>query len=154
SLKRAPKEMARIIVALTDPTLPFGDAAARRYYVLLQGLAERGHRVTAFAVCSDATQAAHVAELFPAPRHDIRLYRPPVRRGLGAKFETWRRPYSYMFSQDLRGDLRAELARGVDVLHLEQTWAGWLGIDYADRALVNVQNLYAIDLSDRPPDSM
>ena len=44
----------RVVVVMIEPPLPFGSAAARWYYVLLRGLVERGHRVTAFAVCSNA----------------------------------------------------------------------------------------------------
>ena len=33
-----------------------------------------------------------------------------------------------MFGPELRHDLEAELARGYDVLHLEQLWTGWLGL--------------------------
>jgi glycosyltransferase involved in cell wall biosynthesis len=146
--------MLRIVVVLTDPPLPFGLAAARWSSVLVRGLAERGHRVTTFAVCGDPDQAAQVAELFPAPAHDVRLYPPPVRRGLGAKLATWRRPSSHLFGPDLSRDLRAELAGGVDVLHLEQTWTGWLGLDHADRAVINVLNLYAIDLAVMPSGSL
>jgi glycosyltransferase involved in cell wall biosynthesis len=88
--------------------------------------------------------------LFPAPVYDLRLYPFPARRGLRAKLETLRRPYSYMFSPELRRDLDSELARGFDVLHLEQLWAGWLGLAHPDRALVNVHYLFSVDLADAP----
>ena len=42
----------RIVLVMIEPPLPFGNAAARWYYVLLRGLVARGHRVTAFAACS------------------------------------------------------------------------------------------------------
>ena len=47
------------------------------------------------------------------------------------RWRTIRRPYSYMFGPELRRDLAAELARGFDVLHLEQLWSGWLGLGHA-----------------------
>jgi hypothetical protein len=146
--------MLRIVITLSDPPLPFGNAAARWYHVLIRGLSQRGHHVSTFAVCDDPAQAAQVAALFPKPQFDVRLYERPLRRGLRAKLESWRRPYSYSFSPDLRRDLEAELAKGVDVLHLEQTWCGWLGLDQTDRSLVNVLNLYQIDLSARQPSSL
>jgi len=146
--------MSRIIVALTDPPLPFGDAAARWYYVLLRGLVERGHEVSAFVVCGDREQAGEVAERFPAAEYDVRMYAPPVRSGPLRKLETLRRPYSYRFSPELRRDLKAELARGVDVLHLEQLWSGWLGLEHADRAVLNIHYLFDIDFSDQPPASL
>ena len=51
-----------------------------------------------------------------------------------------------MFGPDLRAALDAELGRGFDVLHLEQLWSGWLGLEHVDRALVNVHYL----VGDRP----
>jgi glycosyltransferase involved in cell wall biosynthesis len=146
--------MSRIIIVLTDPPLPFGNASARWYYVLLRGLAGRGHAVTAFAVSHDAADAGRVAELFPSPAHDVRLYRPPKRGGLRAKLESIRQPYSYLFGQDLRRDLRAELARGFDVLHLEQLWTGWLGLHHSSRALLHIHYLFRIDLAHRPQRSL
>jgi polysaccharide biosynthesis protein PslH len=140
----------RILLVLQDPPLPFGNAAARWYHVLLRGLVERGHRVTAFAVCDDAGQAREAAGLFPAPQFDLRLYRTPPRSGWRSKVETAARPYSYLFGPDFRRDLAAELAAGVDVLHLEQLWSGWLGLGHADRALLHIHYLFRIDLADRP----
>jgi polysaccharide biosynthesis protein PslH len=137
-----------VIVFLEAP-VPFGNAAARWYYVLLRELVARGHRVTAFAACSKLREIDEARKLFPAPEYDLRPYLFPVRAGLSAKFETLRRPYSYMFSDELKRDLEAELARGFDVLHLEQLWAGWLGLLHRDKALVNVHHLIWIDLEYR-----
>ena len=136
----------RIVVVLLEAPVPFGNAAARWFYVLLRELCSRGHQVTCFAACSKQSEMDEARRLFPAPEFDLRLYPFPVRRGLRAKLETLRRPYSYMFSAELKRDLEAELARGYDILHLEQLWAGWLGLDHAERALVNVHHLVWIDL--------
>src|SRR5262249_19896081 len=56
-----------------------------------------------------------------------------------------------MFGPEFRRDLAAELARGFDVLHLEQHWSGWVGLGREARALLNVHSLYRIDLSESPP---
>jgi glycosyltransferase involved in cell wall biosynthesis len=142
----------RIVVVLIEPPLPFGNAAARWFYVLLRGLVQRGHRVTAFAACSKPEEIAKAAALFPAPDYDLRCYLFPARAGLRAKLETLRRPYSYMFSRQMRRDMEDELSLGYDVLHIEQLWAAWLGLRHRDRALVNVHHLIGIDLeSVRPP---
>jgi glycosyltransferase involved in cell wall biosynthesis len=142
----------RIVLVMIEPPVPFGNAAARWFYVLLRGLVERGHRVTAFAACSKPEEMARARELFPAPAYDLRCYPFPFRRGLWAKLQTLWRPYSYMFGTDLKRDLAAELARGYDVLHLEQLWSGWLAPPRAERTLVNVHHLIWIDLSEvRPP---
>lgn len=139
----------RIVLVLIEPPLPFGNAAARWYYVLLKGLVERGHRVTALAACSNPDDLARARDLFPPPQYDLRLYPFPVRTGWRAKKETLLRPYSYMFGPDLTGDLDSLLASGVDVVHLEQLWSGWLGLGRIERALVSVHYLAAIDLMER-----
>jgi glycosyltransferase involved in cell wall biosynthesis len=138
----------RIILVMIEPPLPFGNAAARWFYVLLRGLAEHRHRVTAFAACSKPEEIARARELFPRPEYDLRCYPFPQRRGLRAKVESARRPYSFMFGPDLRRDLDAELARGFDVLHLEQLWSGWLGRQHIAKTLVSVHHLVWIDLSE------
>jgi polysaccharide biosynthesis protein PslH len=143
--------MARIVLVLTDPPLPFGNAAARWFYVLLKGLVERGHDVAAFVIGDEPEQAGQVAKLFPAPAFDVRFYHPPLREGRWRKIETFLHPYSYRYGPDLRRDLNAELGRGFDVLHLEHLWSGWVGLDHAKRAVINIHYLFDIDLSDQPP---
>ncbi|MCS7271836.1 MAG: glycosyltransferase, partial [Gemmataceae bacterium] len=142
----------RIIVVMIEAPVPFGNAAARWFYVLLRELVARGHRVTAFATCSKPAEMEEARRLFPTPQYDLRLYPYPRRGGLKDKLATLRRPYSYMFSKELIRDLTIELARGFDILHLEQLWSGWQGLDYNDKTLVNVHHLVWIDLEDvRPP---
>jgi glycosyltransferase involved in cell wall biosynthesis len=145
-LVRGDVKAMRVIVVMVEPPLPFGSAAARWFYVLLKGLTARGHRVTALAACNKPEEIARAAALFPKPEFDLRCYRHPRRSGLRAKWETLRRPYSYMFSDEMKADLRRELAAGFDVLHLEEVWAGRLGQGYESKALVNLLNLYNIDL--------
>jgi glycosyltransferase involved in cell wall biosynthesis len=136
----------RIVLAMIEPPLPFGNAAARWYYVLLRGLVERGHRVTAFAACSAAKDIPKAQALFPRPRYDLRCYSFPQRYGIRAKIETLRRPYSYMFSPEFVRDLKAAVASGADILHLEQLWSGWVGFGLSIPTLMSVLNLQTIDL--------
>src|SRR5262245_16802196 len=143
----------RIVLVMIEPPLPFGNAAARWFYVLLKGLVERGHHVTALAACSKPAEMEQACSLFPAPDYDLRLFPFPSREGLGAKGETITRPFSYMFGADLRGDLGSVLAQGFDVLHLEQLWTGWLGLGHVDRSLVNVHHLVWIDQGEIRPRS-
>lgn len=141
----------RVILVMIEPPLPFGNAAGRWLYVLLKGLVERGHEVVAFAACAKPEEIAKSRALFPAPDYDLRLYPFPVREGLGAKLETALRPHSFMFGPEFRRDLDAELAKGCDILHLEQLWSGWLALDHPDRALVSVHYLLGIDLGEFRP---
>jgi len=141
----------RIVLVLIEPPLPFGNAAARWFYVLLRELVRRGHRVTALAACSKPRELEEARAIFPASAYDLRLFPFPERRGLVAKWQTARRPYSYMFGREIQGELERELAKGYDVLHLEQLWSGWLGLEHAARTLVNVHHLVSIDLElERP----
>lgn len=141
----------RIVLVMIEPPLPFGNAAARWFYVLYKGLVERGHRVTAFAACGKPEDIAKARALFSEPRYDLRLYPFPKRTGWRAKWETATRPFSYMFGDEFRKDLNSVLADGFDVLHLEQLWSGWVGLDHVDRTLVNVHYLACIDLAERRP---
>lgn len=143
-------EPLRVVVAMLEAPLPFGNAAARWFYVLLRGLVERGHRVTAFAACSKPEEVGQARALFPGPEYDLRPYPVPTGRSLAGKWRTLRRPYSYFFGDDFRRDLDAELAKGYDALHVEQLWTAWALLDHADRALVNVHHLVGIDLEDAP----
>lgn len=135
----------RIILVCLEAPIPFGNAAARWYYVLLRELVARGHRVTCFAACSKQSEMDEARRLFPAEQYDLRLYTFPPRRGFRSKLQTLARPYSYMFSPELARDLETELTQGYDILHLEQLWCGWLALRHRDRALVNVHHLTWID---------
>ena len=142
----------RVILVMIEPPLPFGHATTRWSYALFKGLVQRGHRVTAFAAPSEPQAIDEVKALFPSPDYDLRCYAHPIRNRLQSKWQTLRRPYSYMFSPTLRRELGAELERGFDVLHLEETWAGWLAQGkHASKSVLNFHNLYAIDLPSQAP---
>ena len=136
----------RVIIVMIEPPLPFGSAAARWYYVLMRGLVERGHRVTAFAVCSNASDIELAASMFPAPQYDLRCYPMENRKGLAARLETIRRPHSHVFREGVRREMASVLRERFDVLHLETLWSGWTALE-ADPAkvIVNLHSLYAID---------
>jgi polysaccharide biosynthesis protein PslH len=136
----------KILMAMIEAPVPFGNAASRWFYVLLRELVARGHRVTAFAACSKEKEIDEAKKLFPAPQYDLRCYPFPHRSGLWSKFQTWRRPYSYMFSNEFKNDWNREIASGCDVIHLEQMWCAWLALQHRDTALLNVHHLTWIDL--------
>ena len=138
----------RIILVMVEAPLPSGNPAARWYYVLFRSLVERGHQVIAFAASSKTSEIEEACRLFPAPQYDLRVYPFPPRSGARSKWESFRRPYSYMFSPELKQALAHELRNGFDVLHLESLSSGWVGLNHVDRAVVNVHFLYAIDLEE------
>jgi glycosyltransferase involved in cell wall biosynthesis len=132
---------------MLEPPVPFGNAAARWYYSMLQELVARGHEVTAFAACSRPNEAEAARDLFARPEYNLRCYSPRDSSGIKAKWQTLREPFSYMLSADLRADLHRRLQVPYDVLHLEQMWCGWLGLAHVDRSLLNVHYLASIDLA-------
>ncbi len=142
----------RVVLVMLEPPVPFGNAGARWFNVLLKGLVGRGHRVTAFAACSKPAEIDQARALFPAPEYDLRLYPFPAAGRLASKWRTLRRPYSYMFSEEFRRDLAAELSKGYDILHLEQLWCSWLALDRPETTLVNVHFLAGIDLRESKPE--
>jgi len=136
----------RIVLVLTAPPLPFGDAAARWYYVLIRTLADRGHRVTALVPCATESHAEEVRALFPKPEYDVRCFPYWARTGLRAKWESFRRPSSYLFHDDLRASVRTLMTEPDAILHLEHNWAGWLSRGYEGRVVLAIHFLVAEDL--------
>jgi polysaccharide biosynthesis protein PslH len=146
-----PTNRLRIVLVMPEVPLPFGHASARWYYVLLKGLVDRGHDVVAFASASDPEQIACARRIFPQSHYDLRCHPHPHRSGLRAKWETLQQPFAYNFGPDLRADLRRELDKGFDLLHLEQIWSGWLiPTEHRAKSLLVVHNLYTLD---QPPGS-
>jgi len=142
----------RILIVLNEAPLPFGHALGRWYSVLLRGLVERGHRVTVYATCADSQDTQRTRELFPSPVYDYRPYPFPERKTAWRKLTTLRRPFSYMIHPGLPLDLRAELDRGFDILHLEGIWSGWLGEGCnPSKVVLNFHSLYDIDQAGQPP---
>ncbi len=144
----------RVVLVMTEPPLPFGNAAARWYYVLLKGLVERGHQVTALAAASQQEDVVAAADLFPAKHYDLRCCRHFSRRGIAGKWQSLRCPHSYLFAPELRRDLKRELSTGIDVLHLEHNWSGWLGPDATSPSILAVHYLVQIDLAEMPASSI
>jgi len=139
-----------VALVLPNPPLPFGNAAARWYSVLLDGLVARGHRVHAFVACETSAERDQTEAALRDVDAEVRLYPYPSRTGLGSKMRTLREPYGYVFSPELRSDVKQRMAAGCDVLHLEQLWAGWVGWDHAERALLHIHYLFEIDLAQAP----
>lgn len=75
--KSAMSQPLRIVIVMIEAPVPFGNAAARWFYVLLNELLACGHTVTAFAACSRTSEIKEVRRLFFAPHFDLRLYPKP-----------------------------------------------------------------------------
>ena len=139
-------KLLRIILVLSSPPLPFGNADARWYYVLIKGLVAKDHRVTVFTACGKPEDISQAQVLFPSPEYDLRCYLiSHPKRGLMAKIKTIQQPYSYVFNPELRQDLAVELTQPYDILHLEQLWSGWLGIEHQEKVVINIHYLFSLD---------
>ncbi len=135
----------RIFLLLPVPPLPFGSAAGRWFYVLLKGLVECGHHVTAFIVCNESEEIDQVQKLFPKSDYDVRCYLVTKNKGIIGKIQTLYRPYSYIFSSELQQNLEIELSQPYDILHCEVLWSGWLGLKHKEKAVINVHYLFSLD---------
>jgi glycosyltransferase involved in cell wall biosynthesis len=144
----------RAVLVLPAAPLPFGDTAARWFHLLARDLLARGHEVSCLTVSDEP--AAKLREAYerlsagtPAGRLRFQAFplRAPVHPIL-RKLRNARRPFSeQLYAPGFRDALRAELARGYDVLHLEQLWSGWAGLGLP-RTLLNIHHLEIIDLED------
>lgn len=144
----------RIALVLQELPLPFESAVGRWYSVLLRGLVARGHDVTAFAASGRPAAIPEAEALFPAPRYRLRCYPHAPAAGLRSTWAALRRPRSYPFDAAFRRDLEAEIARGVDVLHLEDLWSGWLALPHARLAFLSLHNLLEADLAGVTADTL
>ncbi len=135
----------KIVLTLIEPPLPMGNAAARWFYVLIKELAGRGHELDVFATCSKLSEIEATRDLLNGTEIDLQLFPFPTRRRLISKFNSVRRPFSYMFSDEFQLALNKRLESEFDVLHMEQLLSGWLAKSYRNKSLINVHFLNAID---------
>ena len=139
----------RIIVVTPAVPHPFGDTAARWFYVLITELLARGHEVVALAATEEPDERISEVKQWLSKRggqltlhcHRLKVDSVTLRR----KWQNLVRPRSELLQDStLTGLLQQELAKGYDVLHLEQMSTGWLGLD-VPRALLNVHFFDVID---------
>lgn len=143
----------RIVIVTPAVPHPFGDTAARWFYVLITELASRGHQVAVIAATEESEtrvaearkRLAEHGSKFTLHCHRLKVDSFALRR----KWQNLVRPRSEMRQdRDLQELLEKELGQGYDVLHLEQMATGWLGVG-KPRALLNVHYLDVIDWSGR-----
>ncbi len=144
----------RIIVVTPAVPHPFGDTGARWFYVLITELLARGHEVVALAATEEPDERVSQAKQWLSKPglskhggqltlncHRLRVDSVALRR----KWQNLVRPRSELLQDSaLTGLLHRELAKGYDVLHLEQMSTGWLGMG-VPRALLNVHFFDVID---------
>ncbi len=146
----------KIIVVTPAVPHPFGDTAARWFYVLITELLKRGHEVVALAATEEPDERVSEAKKWLSQKEPFRgrltlhFHRVKIDSfALRRKWQNLIRPRSELLQDsDLTGLLQEELAKGYDVLHLEQMSTGWLGVD-VPRALLNVHYFDVIDWAEK-----
>ncbi|MGB8888744.1 MAG: glycosyltransferase family 4 protein [Candidatus Korobacteraceae bacterium] len=143
----------RIIVVTPAVPHPFGDTAARWFYVLITELAARGHEVVALVATEEPQERVAEAKQWLAKQdgkltlhcHRLKVDSAMLRR----KWQNLMRPRSEILQDsEFTAQLQRELTRGYDILHLEQMSTGWLGLN-VPRALLNVHYFDVIDWAER-----
>ena len=143
----------KIIVVTPAVPHPFGDTAARWFYVLITELLARGNEVVALAATEEPAERVSEARQWLSKHsgqltlhfHRLQVDSFTLRR----KWQNLIRPRSELLQDSaLTAILRQELAQGYDVLHLEQMSTGWLGLK-VPRALLNVHFFDVIDWAEK-----
>jgi glycosyltransferase involved in cell wall biosynthesis len=147
----------RIVLVCPAAPLPFGDTAARWFHLLARELLVRGHDVSCLTVSDEPVERLRAAEQALAAHGGagrLRWQAFPMRTSLPTVYRklrsAWRPFADVLYAPGVRQALAAELARGYDVLHLEQLWSGWAGLG-VPRSLLNVHHLEVIDLEGSAP---
>jgi polysaccharide biosynthesis protein PslH len=143
----------RIIVVTPAVPHPFGDTAARWFYVLITELLARGHEIVALAATEEPDERVSEAKKWLLQHNgQLTLHCHRLQVDAAALRRKWKnlvRPRSEMLQDSsLTGLLQGELAKGYDVLHLEQMSTGWLGMG-VPRALLNVHFFDVIDWAEK-----
>jgi polysaccharide biosynthesis protein PslH len=148
----------RVIIVTPAVPHPFGDTAARWFYVLITQLLARGHDVVSVAVTEETDERVSEAKTWlsqdalsqASGRLTLHCHRLHIDSGtLRRKWRNLVRPSSEMLQDSaLTSLLQRELAKGYDVLHLEQMSTGWFGLD-VPRALLNVHFFDVIDWAEK-----
>ncbi len=140
-------EKLKIIIVLYELPHPFSRSPSRWYHVLLRELAKDGHKVVCFYAYENEIkdQVAESLKIFDRWQIEFRVFPFPQRNNMLHKVKTFLKPYSHYFSRDFIEELKKELKKGYDILHIEQNPAGYLGLGH-NNSLVSIHHLMCLDL--------
>ncbi len=138
---------------LVEPPLPFGNAGSRWFHVLLKGLDQRGHEVDVFVVSGVTSDIEKAKKIFAA-RKNFFIFPFAINQCFFDKIKTLVAPHRYIFNQESRKKFAELQPENYDIIHVEQTWAGWIGFKYRLKTLINVHFLQSIDLGSSRPKSL
>lgn len=144
----------RVVVVTPALPRPFGETAARGLDALLGALLARDVEVACLVVTEEsAASVRSTRERFAGRRGGERMalsvFAPRRCPVVARRLASLRRPFSEtLHAEGLQAALARESAAGYDVLHLEQLWSGWVGLEHPP-ALLNVYQLEVIDWQGR-----
>ena len=136
----------KVLVVLTQPPLPEGGAPGRCAIGLLRGLSAHGVEVRALAARQHFAAPGEVPADLPVEVVDV----PPEPPGWRARWRRLSRPRGELGRGELAARVR-EAARGVEVVHLEETETAWADEGLAKPSLVHLHYLVRRDRSFGPP---
>lgn len=142
----------KTLLILIEPPLPFGNAASRWFHVLVQGFKKRNIPFDVLVACgvtSDLQKAQVVFKDWP----NVHLFPFKKSTGILAQLKTLFFPHSYSFNDDFIKCLNQLDPNSYDLIHVEQTWAGWTTWAWPNKTLINVHFLQAIDLQFVKPET-
>ena len=135
----------KILMILIEPPLPFGNAGSRWFHVLIKGLDRRGHKVDVFVVSGVPSDIDKANKIFAA-RRNFFIFPFGKNKGYWDNLKTLLLPHRYIFNAEARKKFKDLQPDSYDIIHIEQTWAGWIGFKHKNKTLMNVHFLQAIDL--------
>lgn len=136
----------RILLILIEPPLPFGNAASRWFHVLYNQLLERDHDVRVLVASGVERDIEKTKEVFKDSKYDLQIFPFGKSSGFKDKIKNFLFPHQIKFSPDFHMALKQAKPESYDIVHIEQTWAGWTGLKWPEKSLINVHHLQTIDL--------
>ncbi|MCJ8275556.1 MAG: hypothetical protein MJK18_01850, partial [Bdellovibrionales bacterium] len=127
----------RVLLILIEPPLAFGNAASRWFHVLYNELQKRGHSVDVLVVSGVEKDIKKAQEVFKDDKHNIQLFPFGKSHSLIEKLNNYLQPHRIKFSPEFMKALHDMNPDQYDVVHIEQTWAGWTSFPWAHKALIN-----------------
>jgi len=144
-------KMKKILLILNEAPLPDCSAAGKWYYYFISNLMKQTDvKLKVLASCAQNDHVLRARTLFP--EGEFFLY--PTRTGLFSKVESLFKPFSYMFSPEMKKRFDTLSSEDFDVIHFEQVWSLWLMNKSLENAVVSVHYLNHIDQSIMKHDSL
>ena len=140
----------RALIILIEPPLPFGNAASRWFHVLVQGFKARGYDFDVLVTSGNEKDLDKARVVFKDWRnmHFFAFEKP---KGFLSKIKTILYPQKFSLSAEFLKKLESLNPDSYDIIHVEQTWAGWGTWAWPHKTLINVHFLLAIDLELEKP---